>query len=123
MDEFAPELRKLIDETNHPSMTEQAANTSHPRSQPCIKIRTQKFNKSLTTQSDMLHQLDPDEYAMAAIQELYLDFNHNSQATQKWFTRYPKEHNVKPNKTRSIMFMFKKFPLTVGHRLMSFHPM
>ena len=58
----------------------------------------------------MEHQLDPDEYDMATIQEPYLDFNHNTQATHNWFTVYPKEHYHKPNKTRSIILINKRIP-------------
>src|SRR5882724_4584075 len=90
------------------NMTEHATNTSHTRSQLCIKIRQQNLNKSLTTQSDMEHQLDPDEYDMATIQEPYLNFNHNTQATNNWFTVYPKENYDKPNKTRSIILINKR---------------
>jgi len=56
----------------------------------------------------MLHQLDPNEYDMAAIQELYLNLNHNTQATHNWFTVYLKEHYNKPNKTRSIILINKR---------------
>src|SRR5882724_9225687 len=71
---------------------EQTANSQLPRSHPHIKIRQQNLNKSLTTQSDMLQLLDPDNYDIATIHEPYLEHNHNSQASHNWFTLYPKEH-------------------------------
>jgi len=58
----------------------------------------------------MLHQLDPNEFDIAAIQELYLDFNRNTQATPDWFTIYPKEHYDRPNNTRSIILINKRIP-------------
>ena len=45
---------------------------------------------------------------MAAIQEPYLDFNHNTRATHNWYTVYPKEHYHKPNKTRAIILINKR---------------
>jgi len=56
----------------------------------------------------MLHQLNPSEFNIAAIQELYLDFNRNTRATHNWFTIYLKEHYDKPNKTRSIILINKR---------------
>src|SRR5882724_11951181 len=91
-------------------MTEHATNTSHARSRTQIKIRQQNLNKSITAQSDMLHQLDPNEFDIAGIQEPYLDFNHNTRATPDWFTIYPKEHYDRPNNTRSIILMNKRIP-------------
>ena len=55
----------------------------------------------------MLQQLAPHEYDSAAIQEPYLDFNHNSRASHNWYTLYPKEHYTKPNKTRSLLLINK----------------
>jgi len=89
---------------------EQPINFQLPRSWPCIKIRQQNLNKSLTAQSDMLQLLDPDEYDIAAIQEPYLNHNHNSCASRNWFTLYLKEHYAKPNKTRSLMLINKRIP-------------
>jgi len=91
-------------------MMEQPTNSQLPRSRPCIKIRQQKLNKSLTTQSNMLQLLDLDEYDIAAIQEPYLDHNHNFCTSHNWFTLYPKEHYAKPNKTRSLMLISKRIP-------------
>ena len=59
-------------------------------------------------QSDLLHQLDPEIYDFAAIQELYLDRNHNSQANHHWFMVYPKEHYTNPSRTRSIMLVNRR---------------
>src|SRR5882724_5642698 len=89
-------------------MMEQPTNSQLPRSRPCIKIRQQKLNKPLTTQSDMLQLLDLDEYDIATIQEPYLDHNHNPHASHNWFTLYPKEHYAIPNNTRSIMLINKR---------------
>ena len=89
-------------------MTEYDTNTSHTRSQPQIKIRQQNLNNFLTTQSDMLHQLDPNEFDIATIQVPYLNFNHNTCTTHNWFTIYLKEHYNEPNKTRSIILIYKR---------------
>ena len=61
-----------------------------------LSIHQQNVNKSLIAQSDFLHQLNPDTYDFTAIQELYLDSNHNSCATHHWYMVYPKEHYVMP---------------------------
>ena|SRR5882672_11296255 len=98
-------------------MTEQPTNTSHHSSRLGIRIRQKKLNKSLTAQSDLLHQLDPDEYDMAAIQEPYLDLSHKSWTTQNWYTVYLKEHYVKPKKTQSLILINKRIPSNTGHRL------
>jgi len=42
-----------------------------------------------------------------AIQEPYLDCNHNTCANPHWYTLYPKEHYVEPEKTTSIIFINK----------------
>ena len=47
---------------------------------------------------------------MAAIQELYLNFNHNTRATHNWYTVYPKKPYDKLNKTRYIILMNKRIP-------------
>jgi len=62
----------------------------------------------LIVQSDLLHQLDPEIYDFATIQEPYLDRNHNSWANHHWFTVYPKEHYTNPSKTRSIMLVNRR---------------
>jgi len=58
----------------------------------------------------MLQLLDPDEYDIAAIQELHLNHIHNSCASHNWFTLYLKEHYTIPNNTRSIMLINKRIP-------------
>src|SRR5882724_11046672 len=55
----------------------------------------------------MLQLLDLNKYDIAAIQEPYLNHNHNSCASHNWFTLYPKEHYAKSNKTRSLMLINK----------------
>ena len=77
--------------------------------------REQKLPHNLTTKckqvtnctKGFLHQLNPDTYNFAAIQELYLDHNHNSHATQQWYTLYPKQHYLTPLHTRSILLANK----------------
>jgi len=56
----------------------------------------------------MLQILDPDEHEIAAIQEPYLNHTHNSWASLKWYTLYPKEHYAKPNKTRSLLLINRR---------------
>jgi len=75
-----------------------------------IRIRQQNTNKSLVTQIDMLHRLDPKSFDIAAIQEPYLDFNHNTRANHHWYTIYPREHFVEPKKTRSVMLIGRHMP-------------
>ena len=58
----------------------------------------------------MLQQLTPHNYDIAAIQEPYLDVNHNSCASHNWYTFYPKEHYTKPNKIRSLLLINKSMP-------------
>ena len=59
----------------------------------------------LIVQSDFLNQLDPGVYDFAAIQELYLDSNHNSCANHHWYMVYPKEHYITLSQTRSIILV------------------
>src|SRR5882672_2895024 len=87
----------------------------HPSTPPntdslCIRIRQQNTNKSLVAQIDMLHRLDPKLFDIAAIQEPYLDFNHNTHANHHWYTIYPREHFVEPKKTGSVMLIGKHMP-------------
>ena len=70
-----------------------------------ITIHQQNTNKSLVMQSDFLHQLDPTVYNLAAIQELYMDHNHNSCTGPHWYTIYPKEHYFHSSKTRSLLLV------------------
>ena len=56
-------------------------------------------------QSDFLNQLDPGVYDFAAIQELYLDSNHNSCANHHWYMVYPKEHYITPSQMRLIILV------------------
>ena len=58
----------------------------------------------------MLHRLDPKLFDIAAIQEPYLDFNHNTHANHHWYTIYPREHFVEPKKTRLVMLIGKHMP-------------
>jgi len=62
----------------------------------------------LIFQSNLLHQLDPEIYDFTAIQEPYLDRNHNSWANHHWFMVYPKEHYTNPSRTRSIMLVNRR---------------
>jgi len=91
-------------------MTGQPNYNAHQRDWPCIKIRQQNLNRSLTTQCDLLHQLNPNEYNIATIQEPYLIFNHNSRATHNWYTVYLMKHYIQPNKTRSLLLINKRIP-------------
>src|SRR5882724_7146402 len=75
---------------------------------PYITIRQQNINKSLTVQSNFLHQLNPDTCDLMAIQEPYLDHNHNSHATHHWYMLYPKEHYISPARTRSLLLVNKQ---------------
>src|SRR5882724_13713797 len=70
-------------------------------------IWQQNINKSLVAQSDILHQVDPSIYDIAAKQAPYLDHNHNTRAKPHWYTVYPKEYYTVPDKTRSIMLVNK----------------
>jgi len=59
-------------------------------------------------QGDFLHQLDPNTYDIVALQELYLDHNHNMHVNPYWYMVYPKEHYTTPEKMRSIIFINKR---------------
>src|SRR5882724_980518 len=72
-----------------------------------LLIHQQNVNKSLVAQGDLLNQLNPDNCDIAAIQEPYLDANHNSCATHHWYTIYPKEHYITPACTRLIILVKK----------------
>src|SRR5882724_5315810 len=74
----------------------------------CLLIHQQNMNKSLVAQGDLLNQLNPDNCNIAAIQEPYLDANHNSHAMHHWYTIYPKEHYITPARTRSIILVNKR---------------
>ena len=86
-------------------MTQPDITNSTGRRDQYLTIRQQNVNRSLIAQSDFLYQLDLDVYDFAAIQESYLDSNHNSCATHHWYTVYPKEHYVTPTQTRSIILV------------------
>jgi len=83
-------------------MTQPGITNLTRQSDQYLSICQQNVNRSLTVKSDFLHQLDPDIYDFATIQEPYLDSNHNSCATHHWYTFYPKEHYVMPLWMRSI---------------------
>jgi len=72
-----------------------------------ITIWQPNVNKSLTVQSNFLHQLNPDIYNLTAIQEPYLDHNHNLHTTHHWYTLYPKEHYTSPTCTRLLLLVNK----------------
>jgi len=76
-----------------------------------LTICQQNVNRLLITQSDFLHQLDPDVYNFATIQEPYLDSNHNSHATHHWYMVYPKEHYITPLQTRMIILVNRQLAL------------
>src|SRR5882724_4468437 len=73
-----------------------------------LQIHQQNVNKSLVAQGDLLHRLDPKSFDIVAIQEPYLDCNHNTHANLHWCKLYPKEHYIEPEKTRSIIFINKQ---------------
>jgi len=86
-------------------MEQQEATNNVSRSTTQIWIQQQNVNKSLVAQGDLLHWLNPKIYDIAAIKEPYLDHNHNTCANPYWYTMYPKEHYVNPEKTRSILLV------------------
>src|SRR5882724_11331906 len=61
--------------------------------------------------NNFLHQLNPDVYDFAAIQEPFLDSNHNSHATHHWYMVYPKEHYITPLQTRMIILVNRQLAL------------
>src|SRR5882724_9512806 len=73
----------------------------------CLLICQRNVKKLLVAQGDLLNQLNPNNCDIAAIQEPYLDANHNSCATHHWYTIYPKEHYITPARTRSIILVNK----------------
>jgi len=89
-------------------MTQPGSNNSMRWRVQGSSIQQQNVNKSLTMQRDFLHQLNPDVYEFAAIQEQYLDSSHNSCTNHHWYTVYPKEHYVTPLWTRSIILVNKQ---------------
>ena len=70
-----------------------------------LSILQQNVTKSLIAQGDFLPWIDPGTYDIGAIQEPYMDHNHNSQAGHHWYTIYPKEHYINPVKMRSLMLI------------------
>jgi len=56
-------------------------------------------------QNNFLHQLNPNTYDLAMIQEPYLDSNQNSCATHHWYTIYPKEHYIMLSWMRLILLV------------------
>src|SRR5882724_9323639 len=89
-------------------MSQQNATTMISGNSTQLRIRQQNVNKSLVAQGDLLHRLDPKAFDIVAIQEPYLDRNHNTHANTHWYTLYPKEHYIEPEKTRSIIFVNKR---------------
>src|SRR5882724_12786560 len=87
-------------------MTQPTDNMSRERENH-LTIQQQNINKSLTTQSDFLHQLNPDTHDLSTIQELYLDLNHNSCTTHQWYTLYPKQHYLTPWRMRLLLLVSK----------------
>ena len=98
-------------------MTQPAVNNMTKRSDQNLLIHQQNVNKSLMAQKDFLHQLDPDTYNFVAIQELYLDSNHNSCATRHWYTIYPKEHYIMPSWTRLILLVNRQIATDAWHQV------
>ena len=70
-----------------------------------LLIHQQNVNKSLVAQCNLLNQLNPNDYNIAAIQEPYLFTNHNSCATHHWYMLYPKECYITLDCTRSIILV------------------
>jgi len=87
---------------------------SHRGGYAQVKICQQNVNKSLVTQSNLLHRLNPDKCDVCTIQEPYLDHLHNSCATPSWFTIYPNEHYTTPEKTRSLILVNKHMSTCMG---------
>ena len=89
-------------------MTQQPTTVVAGRSTTKISICQQNVNKSLIAQEDLLHRLKLKKYNVAAIQEPYLHHHHNSHASLHWYTVYPKEHYIDPDKTWTIILVNKK---------------
>jgi hypothetical protein len=79
-----------------------------PAQQPSLRIWQQNLNKSLTSQLELLHSMHPTSFAIAAIQEPYLDHNQCSRGTSKWNIVYPSPYytnEMHEHKTRSLLLI------------------
>ena len=86
-------------------MTQPGITNTMRRRDQYLSIHQQNVNRSLTVKSKFLNQLDPDISNFSAIQEPYLDSNHNSHATHHWYMVYAKEHYIMPSWTRLIILV------------------
>jgi len=98
-------------------MSQQSTPETTRRSTAQLWLCQQNINKSLVTQGDLLHQLDPGIYDMVAVQEPYLDHNYNTHTIPHWYTVYPKEYYIVSEKMRSITLVNKHIATDHGHRL------
>jgi hypothetical protein len=56
-------------------------------------------------QLDLLHQLRPDKYDVAIMQEPHIDFLGNARATSHWSVVYPTGHLDRHQKTRALIMI------------------
>src|SRR5882724_10595695 len=91
-------------------------NTSQNKGRPWLRIRQQKYKQTLVAQTDMLHQLDPEHFDIATIQEPFLDLNYNTWYNHYWYIIYPRVLYIEQKKTKTVMFINKNIWLTPGFR-------
>ncbi|KZP25664.1 hypothetical protein FIBSPDRAFT_678336, partial [Athelia psychrophila] len=77
-----------------------------------LRIACINVNKSYDSQVDFLQRMDPKKWDVLCIQEPGFDFRDTTRATQKWTVVYPRGHNNKVKRTRSIIMVNKELPTT-----------
>lgn len=75
-----------------------------------LRIININVNKSIHSQTDFLNRLDPREWDIVCIQEPGFDFRHTTRSTRKWTVVYPKGHDLKVKRTRSIILVNAELP-------------
>ncbi|KAG1879043.1 hypothetical protein F4604DRAFT_1499575, partial [Suillus subluteus] len=82
------------------------------------KIWQQNLRKSLNAWEHMLHNLNPNVYDLAYIQEPYLNMVNLANAStlsQYWDVIYPSNHNAKTERSQTIMLVNKRISKNNWH--------
>ncbi|KZP21769.1 hypothetical protein FIBSPDRAFT_740141, partial [Athelia psychrophila] len=79
---------------------------------PRLRIVNCNVNKSIDAQTDLLQRMDPEEWDVICIQEPCFDWRDTTRATQKWSVVYPRGHNNKVKRTRSLILVNTMLPTT-----------
>jgi hypothetical protein len=74
-----------------------------------LRIIQMNVNKSNDSQTDFLiNRINPDNYDLVMIQELYFNYKKDSRVSSEWITIYPLKHIDNPLRTRSLILVNTK---------------